>query len=369
MSSQSPIIVIGASAGGFEALKTLIGGLSPDFATPIFIVWHVSADSPGVLPEVLNRYRNGSAAHARDHEPIEEGRIYIAPPDKHLLVENSHVRVSRGPKENRFRPAVDPLFRSAAYHYGPDAIGIVLSGVLDDGTSGLWTIKHRGGKAIVQHPYDAEVRSMPESAIRDVQVDHIVPVAEMPELLERLTSELKSRPKGIEMEFSEYEQKKTETELDIASEANALDKGVLELGELSPYTCPECHGVLSTIFDGNLRRFRCHTGHAFSPDSLLANLTENIENSLWSALRGIDESIIMLNHMGDHFAEANDVKLAALFFQKANESARRGNLIREALSAHEQLSFEVVKEQSKSLNATEDDLDHNDEKRQEQGVG
>src|SRR5688572_5882116 len=156
MSSRSPIIVIGASAGGFEALKTLIGGLSPDFATPIFIVWHVSADSPGVLPEVLNRYRNGSAAHARDHEPIEEGRIYIAPPDKHLLVENSHVRVSRGPKENRFRPAVDPLFRSAAYHYGPNAIGIVLSGALDDGTSGLWTIKYRGGKAIVQHPYDAE---------------------------------------------------------------------------------------------------------------------------------------------------------------------------------------------------------------------
>jgi len=157
------IIVIGASSGGFEAIRQLVAALPADLDAAIFIVWHMSPDVTGILPQVINRQKTLLATNAVDNEPIANNRIYVAPPDKHLLLDNGIVRVTRGPKENRFRPAVDPLFRSAAYIYGPRVIGIVLSGALDDGTSGLWTIKSRGGIAIVQEPAEAEVPSMPEN--------------------------------------------------------------------------------------------------------------------------------------------------------------------------------------------------------------
>src|SRR5687768_9980752 len=168
------IIVIGASAGGFDALKTLVSGLPPDLEASIFIVWHMAPDIRGVMPQVLNRINGIYAAHAYDNEAIKPNRIYVAPPDRHLLVEKDRVRVTRGPKENRFRPAVDPLFRSAAYAHKQQVIGVVLSGALDDGTAGLWTVKHCGGLAIVQEPLDAEVPSMPENALREVAADHVV---------------------------------------------------------------------------------------------------------------------------------------------------------------------------------------------------
>ncbi|HKP69053.1 MAG TPA: chemotaxis protein CheB [Pyrinomonadaceae bacterium] len=337
------IIVVGASAGGFEALKGLVAGLPPDFPAPVFVVWHMSPDVRGVLPEVLNRSDTLPAAHAYDREHIQNSRIYVAPPDRHMLVENGHVRVTRGPKENRFRPAIDPLFRSAAYHYGPSVIGIVLSGALDDGTSGLWTIKHRGGIAIVQDPNDAEVPSMPENAIREVAVDFTVAVAEMPRLLVTLLESRElQRHTVAARNTSELELQQLEAEIRIAAEDTALDT-VMRLGELTPYTCPECQGVLSALRDGNITRFRCHTGHAFTTDSLLASVTESIENGLWSAVRGVDESIILLNHMGDHFAEVNEPRLAALFFKKANEARARNELIRKAVLSHEQFSADSLR--------------------------
>lgn len=328
------IIVIGASAGGFGALKRLVGDLPADLQASIFIVWHMSPDVRGVLPQVLDNVGSIRAAHASDNEPIAPNRIYVAPPDRHLLVENGRMRVTRGPKENRFRPAVDPLFRSAAHAYNNRVIGVVLSGALDDGTAGLWTIKHRGGLAIVQDPADAEVPSMPENARREVEVDYSVPMAEMAELLVRLTTERIQETSEVVMEDDE----KTRIEVRIAAEDGAFEMGVMNLGELSPFTCPDCHGVLLMLKDGNLRRFRCHTGHAFSADSLLATVTENIEDSLYSAIRGVEESIMLLNHMGDHFAETNQKKIAALYFQKAQESEQRAGLVRRAVLSHEQLS-------------------------------
>lgn len=347
--TRRDIIVIGASAGGFEALKTLTAGLPTDLAASIFVVWHMSPDVRGILPQVLNRSRTLYATHALDREPIEPGRIYVAPPDHHLLLENSHVLVTRGPKENRFRPAIDPLFRSAAYHYRERVIGVILSGALDDGTSGLWTVKQRGGLAVVQNPADAEVPSMPESAMREVDVDHVVRVADLPELLVRLTGEEIQETGEAVMGPDERETRKTETEIQIAAEDTALERGVMDFGELTPYTCPDCHGVLTAIYDGNLKRFRCHTGHAFSADTLLAALTENIEDSLWNAIRGVDESIIMLNHMGDHFAEVNDPKLAALYFKKAKEASSRNELIRRAVFSHEQLSKDLLRHEAEDM--------------------
>lgn len=262
------IIVIGASAGGFEALKKLVRGLPGDLPASIFIVWHMSPYVKGFLPEVLDKEGSLPAAHAIDRERIQKSRIYVAPPDHHLLVEPNHVRITKGPKENRFRPAVDPLFRSAAYSYGSRVIGIVLSGSLDDGTVGLWTIKHHGGLAIVQDPNDAEVPSMPENALREVEVDYSVPVTEIADLLARLVKEQTGAAAAEVPELIMEKNKLTQIEIGIAAEENALEGGIMNFGELTPYTCPECHGVLTQLQDGKRARFRCHIGHAFSANSL-----------------------------------------------------------------------------------------------------
>lgn len=331
---------MGASTGGFEAFKKIVQDLPPDLDASIFIVWHMSPNIRGVLPNVLNNLNTIYAAHAYDKEPIEPNRIYVAPPDHHLLVEEGRVRVTHGPKENRFRPAIDPLFRSAAYAYGSRVIGVVLSGALDDGTAGLWRIEYNGGVTVVQDPADAEVPSMPENALREVKVDHCVPVGKMAGLLVTLSSE------EITTNTEVMKDEKTKIEIDIAAEENALKKGALGIGVLSPYACPECHGVLSKIIDGNLVRFRCHTGHAFSADTLMATLTEKIEESLYSAIRGMDESILLLNHVGDHFAEANQPKLAAAYFKKAKEAEERSVLVRKAVLSHEQLSKDKLLEEA-----------------------
>lgn len=345
------IIVIGASAGGFEALKKLVADLPPDFAASLFIVWHISPDIHGVLPQVLNRANTIYAAHAYDGEAIKPNRIYVAPPDRHLLIESGLVRVTRGPKENRFRPAVDPLFRSAAYAYGRRVIGVILSGALDDGTAGLWTVKHRGGLAIVQDPADAEMSSMPESAMREVAIDYCVPVTEMAALLVRLSQEPVTATNEVVME-DKTENEKIALEIRIAAEGSAFESGIMKFGAFTPYTCPECHGVLSALKDGHLTRYRCHTGHAFSADSLLATITENIEASLYSAIRGVEESMMLLNHIGDHFAEVNQPKLAATYFKKAQEAETRVAFIRRTVLSHEQLSKETLQRQAKEL--TED---------------
>lgn len=341
------IIVIGASAGGFEALKTLVAALPADFAASLFIVWHMSPVVRGVLPQVLNRQNAIYAAHAYDQEPIQPNRIYIAPPDRHLLVADGHVRVTRGPKENHFRPAVDPLFRSAAYTYGKRVIGVILSGALDDGTAGLWLVKQRGGVAIVQDPNEAKVPSMPENALREVAVDYCVPVTELAALLVQLSREPLAGTSEVVMKG---EDEKTVIEIRIAAQESAFELGIMKFGKLTPYTCPECHGVLSALRDGDRIRYRCHTGHAFSADSLLATITEKIEDSLYSAMRGVEESVLLLNHIGDHFAEVNQPKLAAVYFREAKEAEARAQAIRQTVLSHEQLSQDSLQQQAAESN-------------------
>ena len=333
------IIVIGASSGGFDVIRTIVKNLPPDLNASIFIVWHMSPDIRSVLPHMLNKVNKIYAAHAHDREEILPNRIYIAPPDHHLLVEEGYVRVTHGPKENRFRPAVDPLFRSAAYAYGDRVIGIVLSGALDDGTAGLWAIKNYGGTTVVQDPKDAEVSSMPENALQQVEIDYCLPAAELAGLLVRLQAEKTQKSKVVEED-------QTKAEIQIAAENSALAMEVFKNGKLTEFTCPDCHGVLSKIIEGKMIRYRCHTGHAFSADTLLATITENIEASMYNAIRGIDESVLLLNHLGDHFAEANNTRLAAMYFRKAKEAGERSELIRKAVFDHEQLSKEALAQQA-----------------------
>jgi two-component system chemotaxis response regulator CheB len=229
-------------------------------------------------------------------------------------------------------------------------IGIVLSGALDDGTAGLWTIKSRGGIAIVQDPEDAEIPSMPQNALDAVEVDYVMPLNKISELLTNLTSEEVKDFKEPDMD----ETKKTKLEVGIAKQEPGSEMGSLELGNLSPYACPECHGVLSVIKEGGIIRYRCHTGHGYSADSLLTSITENIEDTLWGAIRGVEESIILLNNLGDHYAEKNQPKLAAMYFKKASEAEARAGMIRQAVLGHEQLTTELIKEQVAQTNGKED---------------
>ena len=325
------IIAIGASAGGMEALIQLVGTLPADLPAAVFVVWHLSPDSPGILPEILNRNGRLEARNATDWDRVRPRHIYVAPPDHHLLVENGHVRLSRGPRENRFRPAVDVLFRSAAQAYGSKVIGVVLSGSLDDGTAGLYAIKHRGGIAIVQDPDEAPFPSMPLSALEHVDVDYTVKLAVMGPLLARLV-QAPVRDEGVYPVSDEME-----IEVRVAMDENAFTAGVEQLGQLSAFTCPECHGTLRQLTEGDRIRFRCHTGHAFSPSSLLAAATDSIEESLWNSIRALEEAMRLLHHLGQHLEEAGEQEMAGLFSHKAAEFQRRADLVRKAVLDHEHL--------------------------------
>jgi two-component system chemotaxis response regulator CheB len=296
------------------------------------IVLHLPPDHRSRLPEILSRAGPLPAAHGVDGAPITPGCIYVAPPDHHLLVEAGYIRLTRGPKENRTRPAIDPLFRSAAYAYGPRVIGVVLSGQLDDGTAGLWAVKDRGGIAIVQDPQEAQFPSMPQNALAHVAVDDCLPLATMAATLARLTQEPAPEARGPLVP------KQLEIETRIALGHNALDSGVMKLGQLVPYTCPECHGVLVQLQEGGILRFRCHTGHAFSVHSLLGEVTEAVERSLWSTLRAIDESILLMRHLQRHARDQQDDVSAELLEQRVHEAEQRARLIRQTVLNHETLS-------------------------------
>jgi two-component system chemotaxis response regulator CheB len=330
-------VVIGGSAGGIEALRSLIGPLPASLPAALFVVLHTHPSGPGYLPEILDRSGVLPAAHALDGEPIRQGRIYVAPPDHHVVIERDHMRLTRGPKENRSRPSVDPLFRSAAYFHGQRVIGVVLSGMLDDGTAGLWTVKDRGGLAIVQSPDDAQCSSMPESALRHVAVDHALPASEIGMALPRLVAEAAAEqvlaPPSEKLAFETH----------IAMEDATVDVGILSLGELSPFACPECHGVLVQLRDGGLLRFRCHTGHAYTANNLLAVMTEAIEESIWNTMRGMQESAMLMEHLARHVADSGDATLAAQFEEKARESRRRVERIKRLAFEHEQFSTDQLR--------------------------
>jgi two-component system chemotaxis response regulator CheB len=276
-----------------------------------------------MLPEILNRAAKLKARHPADGELIEYGKIYVAPPDHHLLLELGRIRLTKGPKENRFRPAIDPLFRSAAYSYGSRVVGVVLTGALDDGTAGLWAIKDRGGIAVVQDPAEAEQPSMPASALANVQVDHCLPLSDIPPLLITLSQQVVGErrspmPKDLEIETK------------IALGADAADLDVKQLGEISEFTCPDCHGTLVKLTNDKLLRFRCHTGHSFGGASLLAELTDSVEQSLWTAIRAVEERIRLLKHLAQHASHLEQREMISTLDRELQENERRADLLRQA---------------------------------------
>ncbi len=320
------IVVIGASAGGLEALDQLIGQLPTDLPAAIFIVQHMAPEnSGGALLHVLGKHKAFACKLASDGEAFEEGRIYIAPPDYHLLVKRRTLLVTKGARENRYRPAIDPLFRSAAVTHGPRVIGVVLTGMLDDGTTGLTAIKKCGGIAVVQDPKDAAYPDMPQSALNNSEnVDHCVPVAEMGRLLERLTRE----PSG----------EVTSIPKDIRSEAVIAERVLSDvaqvngLGSQVPYNCPNCGGVLWEVNDPDITRYRCHTGHSFTAASLLTSQSEKIEETLWTSLRMFEERKNLLNNMAQKESRPRGKDSYA---QRARETEVHIERIREMLLSPE----------------------------------
>jgi len=332
-------IVIGASAGGFEVLKELVSQLPADLAVPVFIVLHIPAYEPSLLPELFDHFGPLSALHPQDGAQIQAGHIYVAPPDHHLLIDDSHVAVKKGPKENGFRPSIDALFRSAAYSYGPGAIGVVLSGALNDGASGLWSIKRLGGTAIVQDPYEARYPSMPRSALEYIEPDYKVRSADIAPLLAQLAS-TEGDQEAMVGDDMDRDLKRMATEVQIAAGVNLPEKTVLELGSLTPFTCPACRGTLIRITEGKLFRFRCHTGHGFTEDALMEDLMERIGELIWQTTRGFQEASMLLEHIGEHMQNAGEVARSEIFLAKARDLNQRASRFQKIALGHESLSIE-----------------------------
>jgi len=319
------IVVIGASAGGVEALKQVVGELPADFPAAILVVVHFPAYSTSSLPAILSRAGHLPAAHPEDGDPVRPGHIYVAPPDWHMMVEEGRVRLTQGPRENGHRPAADPLFRSAALAYGRGAIGVVLTGNLDDGTAGLSSIVRRGGVAVVQDPADALHPGMPSSALAYVRVDHSVPLAGLPALLVRLVTEpLAGHDASGGPDLLRFE-------TDIAEmEPYALHADERP-GEPSGFSCPDCHGVLWEVREGELVRYRCRVGHAFGPETLMAKQGQEVETALWVAFQSLKERAAFARGMARKMEARGNRFSHQRFMEQAAEADARAAVIRDVL--------------------------------------
>jgi two-component system chemotaxis response regulator CheB len=317
------IIVIGASAGGVEAISTVVAGLPRDLRAAVLVVLHLSRGR-SVLPEILTRAGRLPAVHPEDGDPVEYGRIYVARPDHHMTVEHRKIRIVHGPTENGSRPAVDPLFRSAARTYGPRVIGVVLTGALDDGTAGLAAIKEAGGITIVQDPDEAFAPSMPRSARAFVQVDHVLPLRDIAALLPGLTrehTEGSGAPTGPHV---------TAMEPDLGEPGRALHE-TDRPGKVSIFTCPECHGTLWEADERGIVRFRCRVGHVYSPESMLAAQTDSVDRALWIALRSLEERAALTHRLADRARSRKHSWVAKAFDERAEAADGHAGVIRDLL--------------------------------------
>ncbi len=258
------IFVIGASAGGVEALQQLVRQLPPEFPGTLFVALHLAPRIKSLLPEILTSAGPLLAAHPKDGEKIESGRIYVAPPDNHLVIEHKHMHLSRGPKEQHHRPCINVMFRSAALAYGERVRAVVLTGELDDGTAGMWEVKRRGGVAVIQNPEEAAFPSMPLSALREVEAEYIVNIAEMGALLTRLASQ--------EREYNGTQMASTNVD-----------------PQLTDLRCPDCRGPVWELPRDKGTEFRCRVGHVFSAKSMLSEQFAAQEQALYGAVNSLEE--------------------------------------------------------------------------------
>jgi two-component system, chemotaxis family, protein-glutamate methylesterase/glutaminase len=301
------VIVIGASAGGIPALKEVVGGLPGDLPAAVLVVLHVNPGTPSLLPAILERAGALPVRHATDGDRIEPGCVLVAPPDLQMTVVDGTLRVERGPRENGMRPAIDPLMRSAAKHLGPRAVGVVLTGMLADGTVGLAAIKAAGGATVVQDPGTAAFASMPTHAIEGARPDHVVRLDEMPELLERIVRDGTSRASGA-------------VPVSTVPERAPVEVGDDERGRLTAFTCPECSGTLWEVNEGGVPTFHCRVGHRYAVDALVAAQSDTTESTLWAAARALEEKASLHRRVARRLSESGH-PASALRFERTAEDA------------------------------------------------
>jgi two-component system, chemotaxis family, protein-glutamate methylesterase/glutaminase len=319
------IVVIGASAGGVEALLRLVQLLPPDLPAAVLIVVHTMPGGQGLLAGVLARRATLPVAMARHDEPLRRGRIYVAPPDRHLLVHRDspdRVILSLGPTHNRSRPAIDPLFESAARAYGPRVVGIVLTGFLDDGSYGLAQIQECGGYTIVQDPQDATVPAMPMNALRRMQPDECLPLDQMGELLDRVCREHVREQVVEEDPMADVEEKRNEKQ------------------DLTSISCPECHGVIAMATENGRVKFECQVGHSFTPDGLLEAQSDDLERALWAAVRALNEGAALSRKLATFAEERKRPNAVKIYKTNAEQREEHARVLREFLEKLERADRE-----------------------------
>lgn len=343
------IIAIGGSAGAIESIQRVLKALPPDFPASLFVVIHTSAEGPGLLPKVLSRVGGLPAMPPVDRQPIQQGQIYVAPPDFHMVIADGVIRLQKGPRENGSRPSIDTLFRSVATQYGARATAVLLSGYLDDGAAGMYAVRHRGGLGIIQEPNDALVQDMPSRALEYAGADFVLPASEIGRQLLDLVDGAR---KVIPMKKKSRSRAQTSQKLKLGgpngneNTPNALtaytDEGE---GTPSPFACPECHGVLWEIKEGGSVRYKCRTGHAYSEASLNEELSRAGETALWAAMRALEEKASMARRMAD--AASGPKQWKGRLQEEARTFAQHAEVLRGMILGEPIATDEVVHEAEK----------------------
>jgi two-component system chemotaxis response regulator CheB len=324
------VLVIGASAGGVEALIFLARNFPRDLPAAVVVTVHLPPQGGSVLDELLNRAGPLTAVFAAEHDRLRKGFIYIAPADRHLILEGDFFTLGQGPRENNSRPAIDPMMRSAALCCGSRAIGVVLTGTLSDGASGLWAVDQCGGMTVVQDPDDADFPDMPANALNRLRPDHVVKLKEMPQLLMSLVKqpagEVMPVPPSIGFEVA------------IARGGHAAIEQMDRVGKRSGFACPDCHGAMWEIDEGDLVRYRCHVGHTYTADLMALALDENLRRALASALRAMEERRSLAGKLQEQAERKGQMHLASSWARRSLEFQRELDTIRGAVTRLEEIT-------------------------------
>ncbi len=323
--------MVGASSGGIEAVRRVLVGVPANLDAAVLVVVHTSPHGGGMLGDIFDRAGPLPARYAEHGEAIRPGRVYVAPPDRHLLVSGSTLHVTHGPRENRFRPAIDPLFRTAAAAYGPRVIGVILSGAQNDGTSGLRLIKERGGVAVVQQPEDALVSSMPLSALAQTPVDYVLTAGEIGERLEALVANGHQAPRSRAPGPARTKPAHRDSGRPDPAEAGSAGLRNEAVGSPSALTCPDCGGALWELDQQGLLRYRCHVGHAYTAEVLETAQQGAVEGALWHALRALEESANLRHRLAERAARQGMPAIADGYMMSAADYEARADRIRRVL--------------------------------------
>jgi two-component system chemotaxis response regulator CheB len=317
-------IVIGASAGGVPAITRVVAGLAKEISAVVLVVMHVSRKSnPRIIVSGFQKHTSLVCHVGENKMAIEAGHLYLAPPDHHMMVKDGLLRITQGPHENKYRPSIDVLFRNVAVNYGNRTIGIILTGLLEDGTSGMWAVKSCGGLCIIQDRQEAQFSDMPTSVLSRINVDHEAPVADIPTIVNDMLSSALPPKVDIPAEL------KIEADLTerMMSDINDMKK----IGDHSDFVCPDCGGGLWALKKDPLHRYRCHTGHVYTEKLLRDLQEENIEESLWVSIRMLEEKVNLLKLMSRRENENGEIHLVESYGKRINDTDKHISTLKDFL--------------------------------------